>query len=178
MKLILAAFVLLALFHTPVCLAEEPPGSINDIRKEIITLYDNYIGLLRALKGVETNVKEFSNTTLSLSLVKDESDIRLLFVEILNGEIPIESHTYSPLENDALNAGGRQLLHKGEIKQGNHNLKVLYSWVEGSKALPQKGSATIPISVTAGNNYFIELSMVKKNSTLNLNYSQLVFDNK
>lgn len=177
MKSILAAAALLVLFHSQVCLAEEPPGSINDIRKEIITFYENYIGLLRALKGVD-NVKEFSKTTLIISLVKKEPAIRLISVEIFNGEIPVETHIYSPVENDALDAGGRQLLHKAEIKQGNHDLKVLYTWAEGRKSPPQKGSATIPVSVVAGNNYLIELSVVKNSSKVDLNFTQLVFENK
>lgn len=177
MKSIFAALVLLILFHTSVSFAEEAPGSINDVRKEIIKLYDNYVSLIKELKGIGNNIKSFTNTTLNISLLKHDTGIRLISVEIHDNEQLIESHTYLPIENEALNAGGRHLLHKAEAKQGKHDLNVSYIWTEGNNA-PQKGTANIPLSVSTGYNYFIELSLDKKGSKVNLNFSQLFFENQ
>ncbi len=158
MKTISVTIAFMLIFFRAPSFGEEPTG-VNEIRKEIVSLYDKYVGLVKELRELEKNVKDFPATSLNISLVKKESGLRLTHVDIFIDDQPLDSHVYSLIENNALDAGGRHVFYKGEIKKGNHTLKVLYGRVDKGK--PGKGTASLPFAVFTGSDFFIQLSVNK-----------------
>ncbi|MFQ5900337.1 MAG: hypothetical protein ACE5IH_02145 [Thermodesulfobacteriota bacterium] len=170
MKVFAVIVILLLFFLNVVSIAfAEENGSIREL---INRLNKEYIFLDEALDKLEENIRDFPDTTLNLSVIKRSTDIMLVSIEVLdsNSNRLLKNHIYTPLENKALNAGGRQQLYSGEIGKGRHRLNVIYYWMI-EDAPPQKGEALITLSVSPGKNYSIELSFEKRGNKIKLRQS-------
>lgn len=175
MKKTLVVAGLICFLYRALAIAEEAqePGT-DIIRRQIVNLNQNYADLIRMMKRVDERIKNSGNTTLNISLVK-ANDVKLASIEIYDNNQLIATHLYSPVENEALKLGGRQLLYKAELKTGNHNLVI--SCILTKEGEPQKKTVTTPLSVVMGKDYFIELQIEEDKADIILNYSQLIFDN-
>lgn len=148
----------------------------DDLRRQIIVLNKKYVQLMNTLNELlQKDIKSSANTTLNISLVKPDNNFKLISIEISDNDQLIANHIYSPIEIEALEAGGRQLLHKGELRSGDHSLKISYVLASGEGS-PKKNTLPLPLSAHIGNNYHIELSFKKNKSDILMQYSQLAFD--
>src|SRR3989338_1423052 len=115
----------------------------ESIRDLITRLINEYTSLDKSLKKLEKNIWNFPSTTLNISVLNRNRGIKLASIELLDGVRLLDSHFYTPLENEALWNGGRhQLFHK-EVKEGSRRLMAVYYWVEGNKP-PIRGEVVIP----------------------------------
>ena len=178
MKIALSTIGMLIFFVHAACSAEfGPQMQEKSIRELIIQLNKEYRFLDDELKKMEDDIKEFPHTTLSISVIKRDNTVKLISLEIFDGDRPLGKHIYTSLENEAMETGGRQQVFEGEIKEGNHTLKAVYYWTSKDKS-PQKGETTIPVSIYLGNSSFLELSFDKKENKIGLSHYQLNFSNK
>lgn len=175
MRKIVIAGLLIFLGSSSIAVAADSTQE-DDLRRQIIVLNKKYAQLMNTLNELlQKDIKSSANTTLNISLVKPGNNFKLISIEIFDNDQLIANHIYSPIEIEALEAGGRQLLHKGELRSGDHNLKISYILVTGEGS-PKKNTLPLPLSVRVGNNYHIELSFKKNKSDVLMQYSQLVFD--
>ena len=178
MKIAISTIGMLIFFVHAACSAEfSPQKQEKSIRELIIHLNNEYRFLDAELKNLEDDIKEFPHTTLSISVIKRNNTVRLISLEIFDGDRPLGKHIYTTLENEAMEDGGRHQVFEGEIKEGNHTLKAIYYWVRKDKS-PQKDETTIPVSISLGNSSFLELSFDKKENKIGLSHYQLNFSNK
>lgn len=176
MKIITGLTVsLLIVFLNNVCPVKAESRRGEETIRDLITRLNNeYISINESLKKLEKNIWNFPSTTLNISVANRNSDIKLISIELLDGVKLVESHFYTPIENEALWNGGRhQLFHK-EIKEGNRRLVAVYYWIEGNKP-PSKGEEIIPIHITWGKDTFIEFFFEKKEGKVDLKVSQIDF---
>jgi hypothetical protein len=178
LKVFTIALCMIASLGT-ICHAQLPtPGRGDTTRHLIIRLGNDYTLLDTALKELEGDIKGFPSTTLNLSAVsRDTEGFRLISIEVRDDVRLLGSHIYTPLENDALAAGGRHELYQGEAREGNRQLRVTYYWA-GEDMSPQKGEVFIPLSVSKGMGYFIELFLVKSGEQAALHYTQFEVSNR
>ncbi len=146
------------------------PDQENSIKDLINRLNKNYASLDKALKKLENGITDFSGTPLTLSVVKHDKSIRLVSLEVMDDINLLSSHIYTPLENRALEVGGRHQLYKGEINEGKRTLIVVCYWA-GENEQPVKEEAFIKLFVVTGNEYFIELVVDKKENKVAIKYS-------
>lgn len=176
LKSVLAIAFFAVLLFPGLCLSDSLEGE-KYVRELIIRLNNNYIQLNRALKDLEESVRDFPSTNLYMSVIKREKGADLVSMEVWDNEKLLGSHVYSPIENQALESGGRLELYRGEIRRGNQILKVIYYWADGKKQ-PQKEVILIPVTVAAARTYLIELSLEKKKEKLGLNHTQFDFSTR
>lgn len=178
MKIAISTIGMLIFFVHVACSAESSPQKQEkSIRELIIHLNNEYRFLDAELKKLEDDIKEFPHTTLSISVIKRDNTVRLISLEIFDGDRPLGKHIYTTLENEAMEAGGRHQVFEAEIKEGNHTLKAVYYWTKTDKS-PQKDETIIPVSISLGNSSFLELSFDKKENKIGLSHYQLNFSNK
>jgi len=157
--------------------AESPQDNEKYVRELIIRLNNNYIQLDRALKELDENVRDFPNTNIYLSVLKRDKGAELVSMEVWGNDELLKSHIYAPIENTALEAGGRHELFRGEIRKGNQILKVIYYWSEGNGA-PQKEVLILPMTISPAKSYVIELSFEKKKDKLAVRHTQFDFSSR
>lgn len=171
---IIAGLLIIIGIPTPVIAANA--NQDDDLRKQIIVLNKKYVQLMGTLNELlQKDIKSLANTTLNISLVKSDDNFKIISIELFDNDQLLVSHIYSPIEIEALDSGGRQLLHKSELRIGEHSLKVSYVISSGGGP-PKKNTLSVPLSITTGNNYHIELSLKKNKSDVLMQFSQLVFD--
>lgn len=175
MRKALAIAGLLTLFWSHAAAAENAPNQEDDLRRQISAINKKYINVINALSGLEKEIKTFANTILNISLVKPQNNFRLISIEILDNDQLMANHIYSPIEVEALDAGGRQVLYKAELRSGKHDLKISYVWASGDGS-PKKGTVPVSLSAVTGKNYYIELSLKRDRSGVVLHPSHLTFD--
>ncbi len=149
-------------------------GKGVSIRELIINLNKHYLYLEKELKKLEEGIRGFPRTTLSLSIIKAESDIDIVSIELLDEDKLLKSHIYTPVENQALDAGGRHQFYYGEIEEGSHRFKVIYYWKEGNGP-PKKGEIVFNLSIPLGRKYFVEIAFERKGDVVEPRLSQLDF---
>ncbi len=171
----LAALIILLLCAASY--AEGPQENEKYVRELIIRLNNSYIQLDRALKELDDTVRDFPNTNIYISVLKRDRTIELVSMEVWGNDEILKSHIYAPLENSALEGGGRHELFSGEIRRGNQVLKIIYHWREGT-APPQKEVMVLPITVSAAKSYVIELFFEKKKDKLVVSHTQLDFSSR
>lgn len=171
----LAAMIILLLCAASY--AAGPQENEKYVRELIIRLNNNYIQLDRALKELDDTVRDFPNTNIYISVLKRDRTIELISMEVWGNDELLGAHIYAPIENSALEGGGRHELFRGEIRRGNQVLKVIYHWREGN-APPQKEALVLPITVSAAKSYVIELSFEKKKDRLVVSHTQLDFSSR
>lgn len=173
---LVAAFIMI--FFNAVSLAQDPPSYSKDsARRLIIQLNRSYTLIDRSLKELEGEIKKFPDTTLILSALNKSGDIGLLSLDAWDDTRLLGGRTYTAIENEALKAGGRDQLYQGEVKEGSRNLRLEYYWrTEGNPA--QKGEALIPISISKGMSYFIDLSLEKRGEDVKLYHTLLEFNSR
>ena len=168
----------LLLVVNSVCFAEvvssNPKESLNEL---INRLNENYGLINKTIKELESNLNNYPHTTLTMSVLKGDKNINIVSIEVLDHIYPLHSHIYTPLENKALGSGSRHQLFRGEIKEGAHTLKIIYSWAEGG-APPKKGEVIINLFLISAKNYFLQLSFGKKEGTIKMEYSLLDMKNR
>lgn len=151
----------------------------KSIRNLISRLNNDYIQLENSFKKLESEIQAFPRTTLNLSVIKREGSIRLASIDAVDRNRPLQGHLYTIAENEALEAGGRHQLYEGEIRQGNHELKIIYYWAEGN-APPRKSEAIIPLAAAAGKSYYLFLEFSREDiiGGVKLSHSILDLDNR
>lgn len=177
MKIFLvAAFIMI--FFNAVSLAQDPPPYRKDsTRRLIIQLNRSYTLIDKSLKELEGEIKKFPDTTLIIAAVNKSGDTELLSLDAWDDTRLLGGHIYTALENESLKAGGRDQLYQGEVREGSRNLMVEYYWsTEGRPA--QKGEMLIPISITKGMSYFIDLSLEKRGEDVKLYHTLLEFSGR
>ena len=174
---ITASLLLIFILNTAASAERGGPDIVRDL---IIQLNKDYLYLDEALQTLEDNTKEPPVTTLNISVTKRDKDnsFSLVSIEVI-GESNrlLKSHIYTSLENEALEAGGRHQLWREEFKNGDYILHVIYLWKKNGSP-PQKEDISIPVSVKVGKEYFIELSLEKRENKLEMRYHKLDFSNK
>lgn len=146
----------------------------ESVRELIIRLNDEYISLEESLKKFEKNIWDFPTTILNLSIIKRVTDIKITSIEILDNNKLLDGHFYTPVENEALDLGGRHQLYNKEITGGNRSLGIIYFWAEKDKP-QQKGELSIPINIPRGKDIYIELSFEKRKDKVELRVTKLEF---
>ncbi|OGV97681.1 MAG: hypothetical protein A3I04_05005 [Nitrospinae bacterium RIFCSPLOWO2_02_FULL_39_110] len=169
------AVSLLIVFLNNVCPVKAESQKREESIRDLITRLNNeYISIDESLKKLEKNIWNFPSTTLNISVVNRNSEIKLISIELLDGIKLLESHFYTPLENEALWNGGRhQFFHK-EVREGNRRLVAVYYWVEGNKP-PSKGEEIISVNITWGKDTFVQFFFEKKDGKVDLQVSQIDF---
>ncbi|MBI3583180.1 MAG: hypothetical protein HY096_04425 [Nitrospinae bacterium] len=158
------------------CFAEVNSQKMEEpIRELIIRLNNEYISLEESLRKFEKNIWDFPTTILNLSIIKRSSDINITSIEIYDNSKLLEGHIYTPIENEAINSGGRHQLYNKEIAGGNRNLGIIYFWTEKDKP-QQKGELSIPLNISRGKDVYIELSLEKRKDKVELRVSKFEFD--
>ena len=176
MKILISLVGIFSIFLTTLSFAEAGfYRKERPIKREIISLHNDYIQLNRELRELEADIRDFPATTLNFSVTKRIKNIQLVSVEISNKDGLIKSHIYTPLENEALEAGSRHQLYQAEVAAGSMILNVVAHWKEDNKVI-RTTEAIITVFVTEGRDYFVELSLEKVKNKVGLLYSRLEFD--
>lgn len=161
-------------------IAEVPPPSRKDSARQLIIQLNNDYNLLNTeLKELEDEMQNFPKTTLNISVVNKmlSKDTSLVSIEIQDNARLIASHIYSNIENEALAAGGRHQILEGEVREGNHVLKITYCWrVEGSAI--ERGETYAIFSISKGMTYFVELFLKTNKNRVTLESTQFEFSGR
>ena len=103
MKIAISTIGMLIFFVHAACSAEfSPQKQEKSIRELIIHLNNEYRFLDAELKKLEDDIKAFPHTTLSISVIKRDNTVKLISLEIFDGERPLGKHIYTTLENEAM----------------------------------------------------------------------------
>lgn len=105
---------------------------VQEIKKDVLSISSE-------LKLLEEKLLYPSNTQVSLFVsLPGMDDFRLDSVEVMVDGKVVASHIYSFKELEALQAGGMQRIYTGNVKTGEHQLKVGMSGKEaGGKKIKQ-----------------------------------------
>jgi archaellum component FlaG (FlaF/FlaG flagellin family) len=91
---------------------------VQEIKKDVLSISSE-------LKLLEEKLLYPSNTQVSLFVsLPGKDDFRLDSVEVMIDGKVVASHIYSFKELEALQAGGMQRIYTGNVKTGEHQLKV------------------------------------------------------
>lgn len=177
MKVFMAAAFIMIFFNAA-ALAQDPPSYSKDSARRLITqLNRSYTLIDRSLKELEGEIKKFPDTTLIIAAANKSSDTELLSLDAWDDTRLLGGHTYTAIENEALKAGGRDQLYQGEVREGSRNLRVEYYWISEGKSA-QKGEMFIPVSISKGMSYFIDLSLEKRGEDVKLYHTLLEFNSR
>ncbi len=104
---------------------------VQDIKKDVLSISSE-------LKLLEEKLLYPSNTQVAVFVsLSGKDDFRLDSVEVmLDGKV-VASHIYSFKELEALQAGGMQRIYTGNVKSGEHKLKVGMLGKDGGKEYKQ-----------------------------------------
>ncbi len=120
-------FSLLVLFAvTTISMGEEvSKEQIKGLDEQVQDIKKDVLGISAELNMLEEKLLYPSNTQISLFVAMSEKDkFRLDSVEIeLDGK-SVAHHIYSFKELEALQAGGMQRIYTGNVRTGEHQLKV------------------------------------------------------
>lgn len=130
------------------------------VRDMIIRLDKEYRYLDEELQKLRENISGFPNTILDLTVIKEATEVRLISVELTDNDKLLKSHIYTPAENAAISAGGRQSLYRGEVRDGLHNLRLVFYWSAAGSA-PVKGEVSTIVNVEAAKRHFVEFNLVR-----------------
>lgn len=171
-----AAFIMI--FINASAFAQNPSTYRKDsARRLIIQLNRSYTLIDSSLKELEGEIKKFPDTTLTLSILNKSGDAKLLSLDAWDDAMLLGGHTYTNVEDEALKAGGRDQLYQGEVREGSRNLRVEYYWISEGKSA-QKGEMRIPISISKGMSYFIDLSLERRGEDVKLYHTLLEFSGR
>lgn len=107
-------------------LAEEvSPEQIKGLDEQVQEIKAEALGITAALSRLEEKLLYPSNTQISLFVsLAGKDDFRLDAVEIrIDGKV-VANHLYTFKELEALQRGGVQRIHTGNIRAGEHELQV------------------------------------------------------
>lgn len=139
-------------------------NSIKDIVTDLYTHYEAVDRELKELKGVEKTLRDGPSLTPFSLGIKNEAPIEFISINIDKEGIPFASHLYSERDNKALTYGSRQLIYKGQIKQGKQAFVLYYIYKSKSKKII-KSKATWKIGVSKSTTY-LELVFKEKNGRI------------
>lgn len=151
---VLLLVVVLALGFVPRAEARE-----KTVRDLIIRLDKEYRYLDDELSKLREKISGFPDTVLDLSVIKDASGVKLISIELTDNEKPVKSHIYTPAENAAISVGGRQPLYRAEVRDGLHNLRVVYYWSAAGSA-PVRGEVITTVNVESAKRHFVEFNLI------------------
>ncbi|WP_303906230.1 AraC family transcriptional regulator [Thiohalomonas denitrificans] len=117
--------MLLAYLPGAVLAEEVSKEQIKGLDEQVQEIKSEALGIAAALSGLEEKLLHPSNTQLSLFVaLAEDDDFRLDAVEVqLDGKV-VANHLYTFKELEALQQGGVQRLHTGNIRTGQHDLQV------------------------------------------------------
>jgi hypothetical protein len=102
------------------------------IRDDLEELYRNYEAIDKQLEALQEDLGNLRTsrlvTPITISVMKSGADgsFRLVSLEVKDNGNPLWNHIYTPLENDAIDRGGRHQFFKGISRKGGHNLIITY----------------------------------------------------
>jgi len=154
-------FVILFLLLVPSApAAAQTPRGEKSVRRLVIDLDHEYRRLDREIRKLDELVRGFPGMILHLSVSKQGPGPRLVSLELTDKRSPLHGHIYTPIENEAMDAGGRHQFYRGEVSEGVHELKAVYYWAE-DKGPPRRGETVVILTVKPNKSYFVELSLEK-----------------
>jgi predicted dinucleotide-utilizing enzyme len=139
---------------------------IKGLDEQVQEIKGDVLGIAAELNQLEEKLLYPSNTQVSVfvSLAGQET-FRLDSVQIqLDGE-PVAHHLYTFKELEALQKGGVQRIYTGNIRSGEHDLRVVVLGKTGGGAEVQK-SEHFKVNKDVGPR-IVELSLDPQNITLN-----------
>lgn len=130
------------------------------VRDMIIRLDKEYRYIDEELQKLREKISGFPDTVLDLTVVKEAAGVKLISVELIDNDKLLKSHIYTPAENAAISVGGRQSLYRGEVRDGLHNLRLVYYWSAAGSA-PVKGEVSTTVNVETAKRHFVEFNLIK-----------------
>ncbi len=114
------------MLSVPAYAGEVPKEQIKGLDEQVQDVKSDVLGISAELNQLEEKLLYPSNTQIAVfvSLVSGET-FRLDSVEIQLDGKPVAHHLYSFKELEALQKGGVQRIYTGNVRSGEHDLKVL-----------------------------------------------------
>ena len=132
----------------------------KSMRSLIIRLDKEYRYIDDELGKLREKISGFPDTVLDLTVVKEAIGVKLISIELTDNQKLVKSHIYSPAENAAISVGGRQPLYRGEVRDGLHNLRLVYYWSAAGSA-PVRGEVSTSVNIESAKSHFVEFNLIK-----------------
>lgn len=125
-RLVVAVFFIVVCAHPSLSLAEEVSREqIKGLDEQIQEIKSDVLGIATELSRLEEKLLYPSNTQVSLFVsMPQTAKFRLDAVEIQIDGKPVAHHLYTYKELEALRQGGVQRIYTGNIRSGDHELRV------------------------------------------------------
>ena len=145
--LLIVALAVLSVFASE-AIAENSKGGVNaqseSVRELLEDLYLEYEAVDKRLIELKEGLTELPAgeksllTPFTIAVKKKKNDFILNFIEIKDNGSPLWSHIYTPVENSAMEDGGRHQFFKGSVPKGKHRLTIKYQYSYSSGDTPYK----------------------------------------
>lgn len=145
-RLVLAVLFMAMCLHPSLSSAEEVSREqIKGLDEQIQEIKSDVLGIAAELSRLEEKLLYPSNTQVSLFVsLPQAAKFRLDAVEIQIDGKPVAHHLYTYKELEALRQGGVQRIYTGNIRNGDHELRVsVLGKSEGGSEYRQTGSFTL-----------------------------------
>lgn len=136
----------------------------TSVKESLEELYHNYEVIDKRLREIKEDLGNLKTGTLVSPLtvtVRKRRGFRLISLEITDGDKPLWRHIYTPVENTAIEKGGRQRFYKGLALKGIHNYIIKYRYLMRGESNYRERELKWMLEVT-DEPLFIEISFEKK----------------
>jgi len=160
MRLIMSLGLLMALYAGISRAADAPPegSELQGIDDQVQTLKKEVLEINHELSLLEEKLLFPSTTQISVFVSLDApQEFRLDSAELSIDNQVVAKYVYTFRELEAMNKGGVQRLHTGNIATGPHNISVLLRGKRGGDAFEQTGTTTVKKDVDPK---FVEMHIV------------------
>lgn len=164
MRLIPSLGLMMALYAGLSHAADAPPegSELQGIDDQVQTLKKEVIQINHELSLLEEKLLFPSTTQISVFVSLDApQEFRLDSAELSIDNQVVAKYVYTFRELEAMNKGGVQRLHTGNIATGAHNMSVLLRGKRGGDAFEQTGTTTVKKDVDPK---FVEMHIVGNSS--------------
>ncbi|MFZ3072849.1 MAG: hypothetical protein WA162_06375 [Thermodesulfobacteriota bacterium] len=153
--------------NKPAPAAAKEEDSVRDLIEELYIHYEAIDKRLRELKtGLNAEGDITGLLTQTTVYVKKEKGFKIVSVELKDNGVSLWSHLYTTDENKAMDAGGRHLIFKGDLKKGDHKLFASYRYSTDPASKFQTGE--IDWQFKAGDEpVTMDIFFVKKDGSVN-----------
>lgn len=139
--LLILVFAVLSVFAPKVWAGDANQKTQDESVRELLEdLYLEYEAVEERLRELKEGIEELPTGEQSLLTPftiaikkKKKNDFNLNFLEIKDNGSPLWSHIYTPVENSAMEGGGRHQFFKGNLTKGRHRLTIKYQYSYTSK---------------------------------------------
>lgn len=137
---------------------------LEDLYLEYEAVEERLIELKEGLTELPSN-EQGPLTPFTVTIKKKKNDFYLNFVEIKENGSPLWSHIYTPVENKAMENGGRHQFFKGTISKGKRRLTIKYQYSYRADKTPYKETLNWKVGVD-NEPVFVEILFTKEGSDL------------